>query len=119
MSTTDESQDQECIELLVETTTVRVWRVGTDYDIECQPGWKPEHFDYALACCGLTGRTDYDLSYIPETGMEIFRLPMFSVPKQKGLGWVGSVPAFGMGAVSTGLISGGGLFGLLVRTFGL
>lgn len=95
MSTTDDTTAEAAvIELLVDTRTVRAWRVGTDYDIECKEGWGDEDFDLVIETLGLQGRTDFDLSYIPETGLEIFRLPVLAeVPAQRGLGWVGKVPA--------------------------
>jgi hypothetical protein len=114
MSTTNETQE-EIVDLLVETATVRVWRVGTDYDIECQPGWTGEDFDEALAACALTGRTDYDLSYIPETGMEIFRMPVLSVPRPRGRGWIGKVVPAAALAPLTGLVFAVEMFTNLTR----
>lgn len=111
-------QGEELIELLVQTDTVRAWRVGLDYDIECKQDWSDEDFTYVLLSLGLMGRTDFDWSYVPETGMEIFRLPFMGgiVPRQgPSLGWIGrNALALGAGQITAGLIgAGGGLYKLL------
>ena len=103
------------IEPLVCTENVRSWRVGTSYDIAVSPEASDEEWKYVLNELGLVGRTDFEVSYIPETGMEIYRLEMFGGLKLRQKARPMSI---GVGAVVVGLISDGNLFDVASRLLG-
>ena len=104
----------DVVELLLREGAVKAWRAGTDLHVTVPGDATEEEFRQVVAVLGLEGRTDYEVSYIPETGDEIYHVPVRS-----GLGLGGlSVKTATVAGLGIGVMGANGLLSLLLQAIG-
>lgn len=98
--------ETDAVELLARSGDVKAWREGTDLHITVPAEASEEDFKRVMTVMGLDGLTDYDYTYIPETGDEIIYITERNLPRQGGLDVQPRLASVGALGVALGTLPG-------------